>query len=418
MWHTPFIRKTLSATVRTLVILSAIIALVLGLELLKAFRMFWQWHHAVGALFALGVGLVGLWLGYRAFVAWSQQRALIPPPSPEEGATGHADLVEYCRFLIHLLKRASLNPLFSAENQQAIRQKAYDIEEVLSSHPLPDDLTRAIQRTKLEVLGPIHAEIRTQAEALARERMRAVVEDVVEPPFPVINPFVVFYVQITLVSRIADLYFLDLSLLEYLRIMRDVFNVLVTGRFFKLGQNLFAGVYANSPPLGRAIDDLGQSLTSIWLTSTVSRATMLRCEALTEWNEEAAAREMDRQVVDLLTITKDCLIRDAMPILRLRIRHSAPPGTPDAVGFSESVAEGITRAVDAVVKGCQSQPPGKAAAAARRTLPGSDPASAAEAQEEPVRIRRRRHSRRSRGLFSIFRTLGQRIKYSSRPGHS
>ncbi len=416
MWKSPFLRKLFAALAQSAKIALVLLAALVGLELLRAFRMFWSWKHVAGLAFVGVVALVTIWLAFKLARFLAEHRLIRPPRSPEQGATSHDEMVEYSRYQIQLLKRLSQNPDYAPDQQKSVRQYAYDIEEVLSAHPLLDDLQRSIRKINSQIIAPLQADARARAEALTRERIKSVLEDVIEPPFPVAVPFVVFYVQLMLVTRIADFYWPRLALREYGLILRDVFDTLATGRFFKLGHSLFAGIYANSPPLGPAVDDLGQSLTTIWLTTTVSQAVILRCETTEEWDTDAAVEKMNSRIVEMLAQTKDSFLRDGMPILRLRIRHSAPPGTPDAAGFSEIVSNGIALAIDSVVRGYKNQSPEQVVATARRTMSGDGAPLDEGVERSGSRERRRRRSRR-RGPFGVLANFGQRLKYSLFSGH-
>jgi hypothetical protein len=414
MLNTPFLQRVLLTGRAVAAGLGVLFLVLFGLAMVHSYDLFYRFHPALGLTFLCIVVGTGLWAGTKIFLAFAAQRVLSPPPSPEDGAVRHGDMVAYCRHLVRLLKRLGDNPALPPDQQILARQQAYDIEDTLGAHPLREDLERAITRSISTVIRPAQECLRKAADRFARDRMHAVVEDVIEPPFPVVNPSVVLYIQVIMISRIVDLYFPRASLLEYWRVMSDILRVLTSGQFLKLGQRLFAGVYVNSPPLGRAIDDLGQALTSLWLTRVVSRTAMLRCEVLGTCNVRQLMRLVDRHVPAMLAETKEGFIEDALTTLRLRIRHSAPQNISDTAGFSHTVADGIAKAVDMVVSAFVNLPPEEAVANARKTLPGTAAAGTPSTGTTPDTGRRGRPSRRSgRGSpFRVFHTFGQRIKYS------
>jgi hypothetical protein len=155
------------------------------------------------------------------------------------------------------------------------------------------------------------------------------------------------------------------------RVLLDVQRTIQGGAFFRVGQRLFEGVYLNTPPLGRAVDDLGQALTSTWLTWSVTQASIYRCRTLAPWSTQAAVAWMDQRTTDALVVVRDALIEDVLPLLKLRIRHHAGPRDGDAADFSENMVRSLARAVDTVVKGLRTQLPTQAIEQARRTHAGA-----------------------------------------------
>lgn len=386
-----------------------LILLVLAAELLRIGLILRRIHPWAGWAFAAAVGMAALWVIFRWVTIRARNRALHPPPLPPPGAATHADMKLYCGHLIHLLKRLGTHDALPPPRRQEARQRAYDIEGVLGAHPMNDDLMRAITSAENDVLRPLLEELDQQALEIARYKMTVAVEDVVEPPFPAISPLVVLYHQITLISRLVDTYLSNPTLYEYSVVMRDVCHVVIGGDFFRIGQRLFEGVYVNSPPMGRATEDLGQALASIWLTWSVAQAAMHRCRSLRAWTVQTATEYLDQRSLDSLLVTRDTLISDVLPVLKLRIRHSVGPGVADAAGFSEQVVQGIAKSVDAVVQGLRSQTPAQTAQAGRRTQHGT---SRPELDAPPAPS----HSagRNPRGVLRLFRTVGQRVHYSVR----
>lgn len=395
-------------------IAAGVIGIIVAAELLRTGILLHRLHPLASAAFGAALAVLALWIGLRWHVARTEVRVLYPPTLPPPDRARHKDLKAYCKYLVLILKRLAGNESLSDELRRGARQRAYDIEGLLGAHPLNEDLMRAITRAENEVVVPLFADLDKEAIEIARYKMTAVVEDVIEPPFPVINPIVVLYHQATLVSCITDTYLGRPSLREYWTVLRDVWHVMSGGDFFRIGQRLFEGVYANSPPMGSATADLGQAISSIWLTWSVAQAAMHRCQSLREWTPNAAVRHLDQLTMDSLLITRDTLIRDVLPVLKLRIRHSVGPGTADAAGFSEQVVQGIAKAVDTIVQGLRTQPPERAAQISRRTQHGA--ARAGDGDDPPGAPPglRRASDWKRRGVFRVFRTVRDRVHYSSR----
>jgi hypothetical protein len=401
-------------------IAGALVIFVLSAEFARVAIVLYRLKPAFALVYAIVLALVAGWLLLK-FIAWrGRARVLFPPPLPPSDRASHDDLSAYCRFLVARLKRFGALPHLDPDQRKSLRQGAYDIEGVLGAHPLRDDLVRTIAKTHQEVLGPMFAVLDERASECAHCKMTAMVEDVAEPPFPVINPIVVLYHHITLVSCIVDTYVDRPTLAEYRIVIGDVWNVVSGGDFFRIGQRLFEGVYASSPPMGSAIEDLGQALSSIWLTEVVAQAAIRRCRALRPWDLDEAMAELDQQTVAMLQAARDVALRDALPMLKPRIRHTAGPGVADAAGFSEQVVQGIAKSVDSVLHGLRTRPPDKAISDSRRTrhgLPGQHAPTEPPPLEAASRPRRSGGAWKRRGLFGLFRTFGERLHYSSRARH-
>jgi hypothetical protein len=313
--------------------------------------------------------------------------------------------------MIHRLKRLSLNPALPEELRKKTRQRAYDIEGLLGSHPLLEDMVRALSRAEMDTLEPALLHLDQLAREMGKEKIQCMIEDAVEPPFPLITPLVVLYHQCTLVTTITDVYLGRPSLREYLRVLTDVQHTIRGGEFFRIGQHLFEGVYVNSPPLGRAVDDLGQAITCAWLTESVTKAAQYRCRAIHPWKISRAVDWMDRQTESSLVAVRERVNEEVLPLLKLRLRHYAGPGVGDAANFSEQMTQSIARAVDAVVKGLQTQNPVRAAQLSRRTQPGEG----ALDEIGPEYSSSANRSWRRRGVFGIVRSFGERIRYAKTP---
>ncbi len=283
--------KTLVRALRRIVMMGAgLILFFISVELLRAYQLFHELNLWLGRAFAVLVLGTALVLLVRLYL-WRQDRqTLRPPRKPGDLKPRHDDLTATTVYLIHRLKRLSLSESLPAEIIKKLRQRAYDMEGLLGSHPLLDDLIRASSRAEIDTLEPALVLLDQQAMVLGKEKIRCVIEDAVEPPFPIVTPLAVLYHQITLVTAITDLYLHRPSLREYLRVLLDVQHTIRGGDFFRIGQRLFEGVYVNSPPLGRAVDDLGQGITCTWLTWSVAKAAMYRCRVTTPWSMKSAVQ--------------------------------------------------------------------------------------------------------------------------------
>ena len=395
---------------------AAVVVLLLfiaAMEVLRAFRLAHALSPALGWFVAAAALSAAIYAAWKVFGFLADRRTLAAPPLPDTQDPTFEELKEGATYFVHYFKRLGANPHLDDETRKQMRQEAYDIEEILGHHPLGDDLARAVAKSR-QTLGPVIERLRTRARRLSRERMKFVVQDVVEPPFPCLPSMVLVYHQLAMTSDIVNTYLTRPALFEYYLVMRDAWSVLAEGRFLSLGQNLFEGVYTNTPPLGRAIDDIGPALTSMWLTRTVALVAMLRCEATIEWDTEDAVGRVEALTPDTIAAIKQSLQEDVVPILKLRLRHSSPEGVTDPDAFSRSVVDGVARALDTLVGNLRHQAPESSAILARRQTIHDEPPVSEEATRAEVETRRShgRRRRSPRGVFRVFRTFGQRLKYT------
>jgi hypothetical protein len=410
--------QTARCLFRFAVFLVALVAFIALMELVRAFRLAHAASPVLGWLVAAAAVVLVTYGLFKAFSFVADRRTLAAPPLPGPADPTFEELKESAQYFMHLFKRIGANPYLDDETRKNMRQQAYDMEEVLGHHPLADDLAREIAKGR-QALAPVVERLRERARRLTRERMKFIVQDVVEPPFPVLPSVVMVYHQLAMVSDIVNTYLSRPALFEYFIVMRDTWQVMNEGRFLSLGQNLFEAVYTNTPPLGRAIDDIGPALTSMWLTRTIALVTMLRCEATDEWDAGDAVGRVEALTEETIAVIKQSLQDDVVPILKLRLRHSSPDHVTDSAAFSRSIVDGIAKALDTLVSNLRHRPAHSQVLLARRHTIHDEPLPSEEATREEVEVHTRvRRRRPPRGAFRIFRTFGQRLKYTIGPGRS
>lgn len=396
--------------------IGAIIAFTVAVDLVRLYGLLARIHPIVAWCYAGLLGAVSVVLLWK-FVSFRQDhRALHPRPLPPADEARHKDLVTHCRHLAMVLRRLSRNACLNEEQQRLALQTAYDTEEPLGHHPLLEDLHMSIGKADA-TLATLWATLDEQARAVTRDKMKAVVADVIHPPFPVVNAVVVLYHQFTLTTSLTGIYVTSPALLEYWIVLRDVWRVMTRGDFIRVGQALFSGVYANCPPMGKAIEDLGQAISSIWLAQSTAQATLDRCKATRGWDVEGAIALMDSKCMASLVTTRDVLIRDILPMLKTAFHHKVPRGSDESPTFLSTLVQGITRAVDTVIHGWQAAPIAETVQNTRRAaapMPGEVPA---HGELQRVRRRSRRHRSghaKGNGLSRILRNLSQKFRYGSR----
>ncbi|MCB1070169.1 MAG: hypothetical protein H7A43_00180 [Verrucomicrobia bacterium] len=417
MYQYPMLNRAVSFIRRLLVLSVVLIVFFFAFEWFRLLLLLRRVHPLVGLGGMILTALVLLWMLIRHLNRRADHQTLRAGGFRTGARATHRDLRAYCRYLIQYITRLSNHPYLQEETSRILRQQAADIDEVLASHPLNDDLYRTIQQVEEILLPNAFDELDRERKRLTMVKVRAVIEDANQPPFPVIVPLVILYHQITLISLVVDCFVTRASLGEYLLVIRDVWQVMTKGDFIRLGQRLFEGVYINSPPMGMASNDLGQAISTIWMTHSISNAAALRCRTIHSWTLKQGIADMEGQTVPTLNEIREEWMRSVMPLLKIRIRHSAPPGTEDTAGFSESVVRGITKSIDHVVQGLSSRP--MAAAQPSRPLAKASTAypKAAETIPPPSarKIRRRRKHRRRYSPWRLLGLFSQRFKYRNGP---
>lgn len=416
MYQYRIIQQTGTALKRIVIAALVLLAALLLLELARLYALLNRLHPIAGWT-CLGVfALAACYGAWRWFTFVNDHDTLDADELPPPEAAKPDDLRNHCRYLARVLRRLSRNGYLTDEHQRVARQTAYDLDETLAHRPTIEDLTRAIINAEQRVIADLHAHLDTHAQAMIRDKTIAVVADVTQPPFPVVNSLVVLYHEITITAAITGVYVSTPALTEYAKVLRDIWQVMTRGDFIRIGQALFAGVYANCPPMGRGVEDLGQAISCIWLTRSVSHAASQRCKTLRRWTVPAAIADMDAHCQQTLAETRETLIADILPLLRTAFHHKVPRADGEAPTFISNLVTGITKAVDIVIASHKTQPLAETFQRTRRTEHGTnlDLQPGYVVHRERSRRRRSGHGHTTNSLRRLLRTIAQRIKYTSR----
>ncbi|HMP90446.1 MAG TPA: hypothetical protein PJ991_09600 [Kiritimatiellia bacterium] len=389
---------------------------LVAVETLRLFALLYRYNPVAAYGFAGVAGLFVLYFTLQFILSRRNRLILRARGYSISNRSSHARLKKHLLHQIRCAKQLSTHRLITDAQASAIRQKTNDIQDILHHHPLIDDLYRAIDNMNTQVLNPAYSYLDGIAERITRAKIKASIQDLYQPPFPVIPPLVVMYHQITLVSELTDTYLSRPSLRDYGRVMIDVWKIMTKGDYMRYGQRIFSGINSNPYSLARTGEDVGHALSITWLSHAVAAATRQRCTTRHDWDLDKAIDQMQDQVIPCLEKTHATLQPDVIPKLKSRIRHYAPYGQ-DPDQFAEQINQSLIKAVDAVVislVGANRQSAARSSSISRHGI-GEDNFAPAETPPLPEqtnesattdnslshrRIRRRRREKSSmRGFF-------------------
>ena len=427
MYQYRIISRLANRTIRIAWIAASLVMLFLLLELLYLILIFKQSQPWIAGGLVLAVVAGAGFLALRQHVYRRDHRILTARGLRLGSDPGHAQLARHLKHLIHCIKRLTQSRLLTEEQTALIRQKAHDQERLFHHHPLRDDLERAIIEARNGILRPTFSTLGVFSAQVTRSKALAVIQDLYQPPFPILSPLVVTYHQITLISEIADIFIPNPSLREYIRVIGDVWQVMTKGDFIRFGQRLFNGINSNNYALGRAGEDLGMATSLVWLTHATAQAAAHRCCTLHDWRLDAAIDDMNEHLAPCLESTRHSLLQDALPVLKKRIRHYAPVNM-DAETYVEEISVTFIKSVEAVVlalSAATARPviarhtsPGLVIANQTEPLPLEAPMTP-DSATSPERRRRRRHRRRhqSESTTRLGRLLDRVMRIGTGPRH-
>lgn len=397
--------------VRLVIVAGVLLGFVFLAECLRLFVLFYRIHPAIGFAFA-GIFFAGilalfiyLWSGLRAY-----PRVLVPPSMPELPAASHAEMRRYSKYLIGYLGRLAENPNLDGESAKAARECVAYIQDVLSAHPLNDDLVRTITKTEEEMIGPLLGRLDEKASQEVRRSVRDVMLAVTLSPYPSADIFIVLYRNFTMAFRVMRIYKSRPTPREEWRILRDILAVVATVNFLNISRKLIESLFSQVPVIGRVIDDIGQGLGAGLLTSVAGHATMDRCAAFRGWNSEEEVQSLGARMGNFLTDVKNLFTKDLMPELKGPIRSSVSPDEANQPGFWDTITRGVASAIDMTAKTVGFFVIKPATAGVQTVAAGVQ--NVANASSNTVWRRHRHHRPAQGGLGRVLKTFGQRIKYA------
>ncbi|MDD2235965.1 MAG: YcjF family protein [Kiritimatiellae bacterium] len=378
------------------------------LEVLRGFAFLYRIHPWVGWGFALLVAGFVLYSFHYVFLRWFRiPKALKPPAMPEHlPEASFKQLRDYARYLIRYMKRLATNPLLTPEETAPLNQAVAGIEDVLSAHPLREDLIREIKTAEKETIIPLLTRLEDTAEAEVRRSVRDIMLGVALSPYHSMDILIVLYRNAVMVLRIADIFDGRPEKTEQALILRDTLRTVVAVNILNMGRTLIEGLFANVPLIGRAMDDISQGLGAGLLTSATGHAAILRCASFRPWSREKAVTSIAGQARGFFTDVRNIFSRDVLPHLKTRIALSAGTEEKDDPGFWNTLIQGIAVSVDNTINTMD-------ALVIQPTFAGTR--SATRAGSAAIRVTRSAGTSTYRGLSRVLRTFGQRVKYTTRP---
>lgn len=380
-----------------------LLAFFAAVEIFRVLVFFYRLHPAAGMAFLAVSVLLLFVVVFR--VGWALRRiprVLEAPdvPEPLEDAST-AEVRRYARYLARYIHRLRHNPGVSGTLKKETAADRHAFEDLARRNTSKDQLLPAVRRMETNVVAPMLAALREQAEKEVRGSVRDVMLGVTLSPYHSLDLLIVLYRNIGMILRVTRLYASRPLPREQWKIVWDVAKVLATVNFFHMGRKLFDGLFANLPLIGRAADDIGQGLGAGLFTSAAGHAAMLRCEAYRGWEKREAAETLLSRTGRFFADVRDLFLKDVLPETQTRILAVAERTGESADSLldriKESVNESVQRVVD-TVDTCLVQPVGA----------GSQYLARAGAKAVGHN-RRGRSARHRRGLGGA---LFERIKYT------
>jgi len=400
---------------KILIIAAIVISVVFLAELLRLFVFFYRLHPILGIAYAIllaGGSLALLIMFIRS--CRRHPRVLTPPLMPPLDEAGHTEMREYSKYLSKYLERLAENETLERDEQELAEDGIDYIRDTLKAHPLNDDLRRAITKTESEAIGPLLKSLSKQSTKEVRRCVRDVMIGVTLNPYPSIDLLIVIYRNMAMVTRIVGVYRSRPSLREQFGILKDILMVVATVNFINLNRKLLENLFSQIPIVGRFIDDIGQGVGAGILTSVAGHAAIDRCSAFRRWNSEEEAASLGARSARFLVDVKDLFTKDMLPELKPKIRSELPEEKAEDPGVWDAIARGTASAMDLTVRAWDSfvRKPAVAGAQGVATAGTRLARGVVRGGSSVARVSARGGQSVFRGITRVFKTFGQRIKYT------
>ena len=293
--------KTVS---RVVTAAAAVIALLLVIELIRAYQTLHGLRPWVGYAFlvVLGVGMV--WLIGRLFGGWRYRPRTLR--CPDVGDLDEAEppaLRRYGRYLGRYLSRLSANDSLTDEQRGSAGQASADLACSLQRCRSREELTDLLRKAEADQVEELLADLDAKAESEIRDSVRDVMVAVAASPWPLIDALIVLYRNGSMVTRITHVYNSRPAVREQLSILVDTVRLVATIKLAHMMRKILEKLARDVPLMGRLAEALTQAVGAGVLTSAAGHAAKSRCRAFRGWNRAEAARDLSAQLGDFLT---DC----------------------------------------------------------------------------------------------------------------
>ncbi len=333
----------------------AILLLLAGSELLQVFIHLSEISAQLGYAFniALVLGLSYGW--YRIRRHRRRYRVLRVAGLRDDEHARQKELQACLHHLVTFSRRLATQRLLPATLSRDMLQKAHDLDDAMHHHPLRDDLQRGLITAREDIIRPAHRFLDDISAEITRSRALAIVQDVFQPPFPLMAPLVTLYHQATLTSEIADLYLPEPAGGEYVRVIADTWGVMTKGDFIRYGQRVFAGIETTNH-LGPAGADIGQALSLVWLVHIISRVARNRCCTLHDWDrDEAITAIKENDLLRILRDVRESMATQVMPVMKAILRRHAPLPGGDPRAFVDQTWFTLIKSLDTLIMSMQAE---------------------------------------------------------------
>lgn len=406
---------------RITLVIGVLLTLFVTVELFRAFVTFYRLRPYLGWTF-LAVLAVILLVAF--LYIWRQlhryPKPLIPPALPPFNVATHAELKRYTRYLMRYLERLAANRRLDEATVAMLNDELETITSLMGHHPLNEDFIRFITKADQEIIPPVLALLKQDAEKEIRRSVRDVMLGVTLSPYHSIDLLIVLYRNGAMVFRVMDIFETTPSPRAQFRILRDVLRVVATVNFLYVGRNLIENLFAFVPWVGRVADDIGQGLGAGLFTSAAGHAAIDRCASYHEWEKAAAVESLTAQSREFIRDVKNIFTKDVLPDIKNRIMKEVPPDQTAQPGFWDNLQSGVNKAFDTTLRTMGDLIPFKAAPVdpsapppTRRPTVASPARPTYEAYDPPPpREERRRRVKRRHGVSRVLHTFGQRVKYT------
>lgn len=391
--------------------LGLLLAILIGFELLRIFVFLYRLRPGYGWTFAIfiisGMVSVGIYL----FTQWRQFPSRRRPPRRIDlDQASHPELKQYAQHMIAELKHQTLNAWIPDDTLAWLEEEIDTLEGLLNHHPLNEDLIRIISKSDEEILPALQEPLWQEVDAIVQSCTQRILCDAACGTERPIHHVRLLFTQIGMIDRIVGIGDPVPTIRNRIRIIIDVGKALLSPPVEQAEQSLIRKFQGGNQPSASQNDRIGTVAGTGLITAICGQIAFQRCVSAHRWDSEDA----DTMIRDCLP---DCLAR-IQTLLRNDVQPLAKPLSPSETPKSKTSPD-INGVFNAAVRETRSAQP-RPSQSPRRPTKTSAPRSATARERmdrEPKtsqapRKRRKRRTKRRRGIARVLHTFGQRLKYT------